>query len=369
MDHFVVSAATIGGLVSAMFFATILSQVPFGFVLDKTGPRIVLTWCILLIALGTALFALNYNYEMAFFSRILIGVGLASMGAATHIIIARNFDADDFGYVSGLVVTLGGIGGLLGTYPLAVALNRLPWVLVFGIAAIATALLAATVFTTVRPGTTEDASSDNEPQENGYLSLLRQSEFLKILALGVVTFAPIVTITGLWGGPFLQDVAKFSSEDTGAVLLLLFASTIAAGYAFGLLDKKVKSRHLLILITVGMSCLSLCLLAALSRPNAYLLVGLLLTMVFFQQFYIPLSAHMRRSVPDHMLGRASTLLSLVSVAAIPAMQIGFGSILDYTSRLGFNVQDQYRFAFAAIGILILIGGLIYSTSSNVNNTK
>ena len=66
MDHFVVSAATIGGLVSAMFFATILSQVPFGYVLDRVGPRIVLTWCILLIALGTALFALNYNYEITF---------------------------------------------------------------------------------------------------------------------------------------------------------------------------------------------------------------------------------------------------------------------------------------------------------------
>jgi len=369
MEHFVVSAATIGGLVSAMFFATILSQVPFGYVLDRVGPRIVLTWCILLIAFGTTLFALNYNYEIAFLSRILIGVGLASMGAATHIIIARNFDVGDFGYVSGLVVTLGGIGGLLGTYPLAIALNRLPWMLVFGIAAIASVLLAVAIFIAVKPGTNESESSDDVSQGNGYLSLLRQSEFLKILALGFVTFAPIVTITGLWGGPFLQDVANFSSEETGAVLLLLFASTIAAGYTFGLFDKKVKSRYWLILVTVGISCLSLILLAVLSSPDAYLLVGLLLTMVFFQQFYIPLSAHMRKSVPDHMLGRASTLLSLVSVAAIPAMQIGFGGVLDFTSSLGYEAQAQYRFAFGAMGLLILICGLIYSTSNDANDGK
>jgi len=367
MDHFVLSAATIGGLVSAMFFATILSQVPFGFILDRAGPRMVLTWCILLIAFGTVLFAVNYNYEVAFLSRILIGVGLASMGAATHIIIARNFNTDDFGYVSGLVVSLGGIGGLLGTYPLAIALNRLPWALVFGIVAIASILLAAAVFSSVKPSTIEHEQSDNISSDDSYLSLLKQSEFLKILALGIVTFAPIVTITGLWGGPFLQDVANFSAEETGAVLLLLFASTIAAGYTFGLLDKALKSRYLLILITVGISSFSLFLLAALNRPNAYLLVTLLLTMVFFQQFYIPLGAHMRKSVSDHILARASTLLSLVSVAAIPVMQIGFGAILDLTNRLGYEVQDQYRFAFAAMGILILIGGLIYSTSRNAND--
>ena len=150
---------------------------------------------------------------------------------------------------------------------------------------------------------------------------------------------------------------------------MLFASTIVAGYTFGLLDKKIKSRHWLVLTTVGMSSFSLFLLALLDDLNAYLVIVLLITTVFFQQFYIPLGAHMRKSVPDHMLGRASTLLSLVSVAAIPAMQIGFGAILDFTNRLGFGIQDQYRFAFAAIGALILVGGLIYSTSNDVNDVE
>jgi len=275
------------------------------FALSAAGPRIVLTWCILLIAFGTILFALNHSYELSFLSRILIGVGLASMGAATHIIIARNFTAEDFGYVSGLVVTLGGIGGLLGTYPLAIALERLPWGLVFGIATAVSVLLAALVFGAIKADIPRVEQSDTIASQGGYLALLRQSEFLKILMLGLVTFAPIVTITGLWGGPFLQDVANFSAEGAGAVLS--------------------SSRKWLILTAVGLSSLSLFSLAALDGLGAYPMVFILLAMVFFQQFYIPLGAHMRKYVPDDMLGRASTLLSLVSVAAIPAMQIGFGA--------------------------------------------
>jgi len=369
VERFALSAATIGGLVSSMFFATILTQIPFGVLLDRTGPRIVLTWCILLIAFGTILFALNHSYELSFLSRILIGVGLASMGAATHIIIARNFTAEDFGYVSGLVVTLGGIGGLLGTYPLAIALERLPWGLVFGIATAVSVLLAALVFGAIKADIPRVEQSDTIASQGGYLALLRQSEFLKILMLGLVTFAPIVTITGLWGGPFLQDVANFSAEGAGAVLLMFFVSTIVAGYTFGLMDKKASSRKWLILTAVGLSSLSLFSLAALDGLGAYPMVFILLAMVFFQQFYIPLGAHMRKYVPDDMLGRASTLLSLVSVAAIPAMQIGFGAILDFTNRLGFGIHDQYRFAFAAMGALIFIAGLIYSTAKNVDDVK
>ncbi|MEM9279158.1 MAG: MFS transporter [Pseudomonadota bacterium] len=367
IDRFSLSAAAVSGLVSSMFFATIVSQIPFGAVLDRIGPRIVLTWCVFLIAFGTAIFALNYTFELAFLSRILIGIGLASMGAATHIIIARNFDAGDFGYISGMVVTLGGIGGLLGTYPLAFALERVPWVFVFGIVALVSVILAFGIFAAVEPGTADADTNEEASRTDGYFSLLGQSEFLKILALGVVTYAPIVTITGLWGGPYLQDIAKFSVEGAGAVLLLLFSSTIVAGYIFGVLDKKLRSRQRLILVSVGFSVFSLLALVLLDQPNAYLVVFLLAVMVFFQQFYIPLGAHMRKSVPDNILGRASTLLSLVSVAAIPAMQLGFGAILDFSERLGLNGEDQYKVAFATMAGLILVCGTVYSTSREAND--
>lgn len=368
MDRFALSAATVGGLVSAMFFATILAQVPFGVALDRIGPRIVLSICILIIALGTGGFAIADSFDFAVVSRVLIGVGLAAMGAATHVIIARNFTAKDFGYVSGLVVTLGGIGGLLGTYPLAIALERLPWSAVFGAVAVMTLFLAGGVFRAIRPGPATPADATTSVARGGYLTLLRQPEFLKILLLGAVTYAPITTITGLWGGPFLQDVTGLTAEQSGGALLLLFSATIMAGYVFGLLDRNAASRRVLIGVAFSVSVLSLFVLAAIDEPPVGLAIALLVIMVFCQQFYIPLGAHMRKSVADELLGRASTLLSLVSVAAIPLMQLGFGAILDATAHCGSAITDQYRTAFGAMGALILVSGLIYMTARNMNDT-
>lgn len=367
MDRFVLSAATVGGLVSAMFFATIAAQVPFGVALDRIGPRIVLSMCILIVAFGTIIFAIADRYDAVLLSRILIGVGLAAMGAATHVIIAQNFSAKDFGYVSGLVVTLGGIGGLLGTYPLAFALDRLPWVTVFGFAALVTLILAFAVFRAVQQNRGSQSDQDQRQDRGGYLTLLAQPEFLKILALGAVTYAPITTITGLWGGPYLQDVIELSADQAGGVLLLLFSATIAAGYVFGVLDRVGPSRRLVIGAAVSVSAFSLLSLAAFEKPTAVISISLLVVMVFCQQFYIPLGAHMRKTVPDDMMGRASTLLSLVSVAAIPIMQLGFGAILDAGAEFGLAIQDQYRVAFFAMAAIILLMGAIYMTSRNTND--
>lgn len=359
MERFALSAATVGGLVSAMFFATLVAQMPFGVALDRVGPRLVIGLCMLVVAAGTAVFALAASYDGMLLSRVLIGVGLASMGAASHVIIARNFPAADFGYVSGLVVTIGGIGGVLGTFPLAFALERLPWPAVFGAMALAPLVLSALVFTHIAGGATpRPAEAEGRPQ--GLASLLALAEFRRILILGAVTFAPITAITGLWGGPYLQDVAGLTPEQAGAVLLVCFLATISGGYVFGLLDRRLPARRGLILSGVALSVSCLTALALLPAPGAAVSVALLLGMIFCQHFYIPLAAHMRQLVPDHMLGRASTLMMMMSVGAIPLVQLGFGAVLDWAAAAGWPVAARYQLAFGGLAGLIAICGVIYA---------
>lgn len=368
MERFDASAATIGGLVSAMFLATVIAQTPFGALLDRFGPRFVVAGCMLLIAAGAAVFALGETFEALLASRIMIGVGAASMGAASHVIIARAFPARDFGYISGLVVTLGGVGGILGSYPLSVALERLPWALVFGAVAALTVGLTLAILTAIR-----GEGPAPEPAEGalrgGYLTLLRNAEFLKILTLAIVTWAPITAISGLWGGPYLQNALGLSAETAGAVLSLMFVMTLSAGYVFGALDRRMSSRRTLIFIGAGVSMTSLFILAALPDPSAPVAIGLLLTMMFSQQFYIPLAAHMRKTAPDHILGRASTLLTLVAVAAIPAMQAAIGALLDLAAAWGLEVTDQYRVVWVVMGGLILICAAVYATARDVNEPR
>jgi hypothetical protein len=60
------------------------------------------------------------------------------------------------------------------------------------------------------------------------------------------------------------------------------------------------------------------------------------------------------------------LLALVSVAAIPLMQIGFGAVLDFGARAGFGAGAQYRMAFGCLGAMIFACGLVYATARNAD---
>ena len=141
--------ASISGLVSALFLAAVLTQIPLGAALDRYGPRRMLCLSVLMVAAGTGLFAVGTSYEMLLTARLIIGFGSAALGASTHVIVARTFPQREFGYVNGMVIMLGSSGGILGTYPLALALARFDWIWVFGTVAVAALALAAVIFRTV----------------------------------------------------------------------------------------------------------------------------------------------------------------------------------------------------------------------------
>ncbi|MFC6583738.1 MFS transporter [Sulfitobacter aestuariivivens] len=220
-------------------------------------------------------------------------------------------------------------------------------------------ILSLAIWRAVRPGAPHDTPPAPETPKEGYISLLRQRAIWRVLVLGVVTFGPITTITGLWGGPFLQDALGLQPDTAGAVLLVFFLATILGGYIFGVLDRKARSRRTVIFWGAACSVVSLTILAGVGPVGRAVPIALLLGMIFFQQFYIPLGAELRHAVPDHMLGRASTLLALVSVAAIPVLQITFGALLDIGASWDWQVADQYRLAFAGLAGVIAVCLVLY----------
>lgn len=359
MDRFEMSATVISGLVSSMFLAVVLTQLPLGAALDRYGPRRMLCISVSVVALGTGLFAIGTDYGTLLAGRIIIGFGTAVLGASIHVLVATAFPRREFGYVNGMIITLGSSGGILGTYPLALALTRYDWSVVFGVAAVFALILVAVIFRMVPPGPDQrpEVTSD---QPSGYLALMRLPEVRKILMLGLVTFAPMTTITGIWGGPFLQTVMGFSMESAGFILLALFGGSVVAAFLFGHLDRLISGRKAMILTAASTSTICLALLALLPSPGPIVTIALLLTVIFCQTFYIPLGAHMRKIVPVHMVGRASILLSLVGVAAIPVMQTGFGAILDLARTAGFDAGDQFRFSFGAMGLTMAICAAVYA---------
>jgi len=310
-----------------------------------------------LVTLGTALFAVapdlgSAAWQAVLLARVLIGAGLAATGASVQMALAQSMPAGDYGYASGLLVTLGGVGGLLGTWPLAIALERFPWSLVFG-AATGLAALVMVLVSVLVPNTNPAAVQGHEVNIS-FIALLRNQKLRGVLCLGAVTYAPIVTLTGLWGGPYLQDVHGLKPEVAGQALMGLFATTIIAGFIFGRVDRIGQGRSTVIVFTGTGSALCLVTLALLPAPPAWAALLLMGGSVFLQQFYIPLGVQLRDAVPAQAFGRANALFLLIATGAIPVMQTAFGLILDLALAMSTSSESAYRMAFGSMAAVIAV---------------
>lgn len=361
-DRLDLTATALGLVVGTMFVAHLAAQGPAGAVLDRFGPRLVMAWSLAVIGAGTLLFALAPGLGAAAWpaliaARVLVGMGIAGSAGGVQLALARFLPPGDYGYAKGLLVSLGGIGGLLGTWPLSVALERMPWSASFAMAAGLAAAALVIVLRAIPEGTPPPTSKDAAAV--GYLALLRDGAVLRILALGAVAYAPIITVTGLWGGPYLQDVHGLSPETTGKALMGLYSMAIAAGFAFGWLDRRGRARARVVVTGAIGSIACLASLALLPSPGVALALALLAGSVFLQQFYIPLGVLLRDAVPSHALGRANALMILVGVGMTPAMQTGFGAVLDVARASGFEAAAAYRMAFAAVATTIAAALVLY----------
>lgn len=358
-EQFSLNADQLGFVISVIFVVNIFAQGFIGTLLDRIGPRRIISLFLLILAAGTLACIFANSFIGLVLARIVLGTGLSVGGVGMYMLLARNFDASQFGFLNGLMVTLGGIGGLAATYPLAYAIARFGWTNVFIGLSVFTTLIAGAIFLTAQK---EPA---DKPKTTGptirYWDLVKDKRVQPLLVMACVIWAPITAITGLWGGPYYKAVHALTLEETGLFQMLFFCATMASGTAFGLIDRWTRfSRYSVILTGALVSSASLITLALTPDIPLWGANILLFVMIFAQQFYVPLIAQLRQVVPDAAIGRATSLYTIAGVSAIPVFQTLFGIVIEHSGSLPDPLK--YRLAFGMMALLVLTPTVVFALS-------
>src|SRR4030043_608310 len=139
-------AATLGILGGAFFYSFALLQIPMGPMLDRMGPRIVITSFSMIGALGAFVFAFGNSFLVALLGRILIGVGMASVLMGSMKVFVTKFPPKEFVTLIGIMQAIGSLGNIFAASPLSFLSSTIGWRLTFIIAGVVTALLAFLTF-------------------------------------------------------------------------------------------------------------------------------------------------------------------------------------------------------------------------------
>ena len=372
MRDLAIGPEALGALTGAFFFGFAAMQIPCGFFFDHFGPRRTVTGMLVLATVGITIFTLAPNWPILLTGRVLMGAGFGAMLIGSMVVISRWFPPDRFSTLTAMVLSIGLLGNLAATTPLAWAAQAAGWRTVFGAVAVFTALATIAVWLVVRdapPGHPFLARSPEPPRQmlQGLLEVLHNPRLRPILALNFTNYACTFTVQGLWGGPFLREVYGLSPIEAGNVLLSAVVAYQFGMLAFGPLDRLLDTRKW---IAIGGSTVIICILASLaiaSHPPIFVPVGAMVGIGFLSASSTMVMTHGRGIFPDRLIGRGIATINTAVMLGVACMQTLSGIIIGAFEPLadGARSETAYRALFGVLTAVLITAVAIYSRSQDV----
>ena len=362
----------LGGLTGAFFFGFAAMQIPCGFFFDRYGPRRTVVGMLILATFGGIVFTLAPTWPILLTGRALMGAGFGVMLIGSMVVISRWFPPDRFSTLTAMVLSIGLIGNLVATTPLAWGAQAVGWRIVFGGAVVFTALSTIAVWLLVRDAPAGHpflARTPESPRQmlDGLMEVVRNPRLRPILALNFCSYACTFTVQGLWGGPYLREVHGLSPIEAGNVLLAAVIAYQVGMLAFGPLDRLLDTRKR---IAVGGSLVIIGILAALalaSRPPIWVPIAAILGIGFFSASSTMVMTHARGIFPDRLIGRGMATMNTSVMLGVACMQTFSGVIVGAFEPLasGARTETAYRALFGVLSAVLLVAVAIYSRSQDV----
>ncbi len=372
MRDLAIGPEALGALTGAFFFGFAAMQIPCGFFFDHFGPRRTVAAMLVLATIGGAIFTLAPSWPVLLTGRVLMGAGFGAMLIGSMVVISRWFPPDRFSTLTALVLSIGLVGNLIATTPLAWASEAIGWREAFGFAVAFTGIAAVAVWLVVRDAPSGHPFLDRTPESprqmwQGLMEVLRNPLLRPILALNFCSYACTFTVQGLWGGPFLREVHGLSAIEAGNVLLGAVVTYQFGMLAFGPLDRMLDTRKW---IAVGGNLVTISMLATLAlaaKPPVWLPVGAILVMGFVSAASTMVLAHGRGIIPDRLIGRGMSTLNTAVMLGVAVMQTLSGIIVGAFEPLadGARSESAYRALFGVLTVVLLTAVAIYSSSRDV----
>ena len=362
----------LGGLTGAFFFGFAAMQIPCGFLFDRYGPRRTVVGMLFLATVGGVVFTLAPTWPILLTGRVLMGAGFGVMLIGSMVVISRWFPPDRFSTLTAIVLSVGLLGNLVATTPLAWAAQAIGWRAVFGVAVAFTALAAIAVWLVVRdapPGHPFLARTPEPPRQmlQGLMEVLANRRLKPVLALNFCNYACTFTVQGLWGGPFLREVHGLSPIEAGNVLLLAVVAYQMGMLAFGPLDRLLDTRKWIAFAGTSVNICILAVLALASQPPVWVPICAIIGIGFFSASSTMVLTHARGVFPDRLIGRGISTINTAVMLGVACMQSISGIIIGAFEPLtdGARTETAYRALFGVLTAVLIVAVAIYSRSQDV----
>jgi MFS family permease len=364
--EFGLTAAALGNLSAFYFYSYVAVQVPTGMLVDRYGPRRILTTGAVLAAAGGMLFAGAHTLALVQLGRLLVGASVGVAFVATMKLSTHWFSATRFATIAGVALGTGLVGAISAGAPLRWLADAYGWRAVLLALAAVTAVLALAIWTVVR----------DDPEERHYASFLSRSahrdtqrsmtgglaRVLRVPNVRLVFFVngaltvPLLTFAGLWGVPFLTTHYGYSTAMAAAYCSLMLMAWGIGGPVMGALsDRYGRRKPLYIAGTAVMSAGCAILFIVPGLPTFALVALFAVTGVASGAIMIGF-AYAKESVPAALAGTTGGVSNMGNMIGGMVMQPAVGWVLDrmWQGELAQGLPTYHFGAYRAAFALMLV---------------
>lgn len=351
-------------MASGMWFVTFaLMQIPIGIWLDRFGPRrtaaYLLGGC---ASAGAVLLTLATGPWMVAISMGLIGMGCAPVMMASVFIFAKTYSPARLAVLTSWTMGIGMLGSVLGTAPLATAVEAFGWrPVMLGITAV-TLAISFSVLAFVREPAREPAKPGDSVL-GGYLELLKIRALWFILPICAVATIPSQAIRGLWAGPYLADVYHADAIQIGEVTFFMALALVIGAFVYGPLDTIFRTRKWVIFWGSLLMVVTLAWLAFVPAAPVFHMTAALMVIGICGGGYGVLIAHAKAFMPPHLTGRGVTLINFFSIGTV-GITMFFTSAIFSTVASPDYPEWAYQVLFSFFAFLVAVGLLVYLFSTD-----
>jgi len=377
-EHFNLSATGFGHISSIYYYAYVPMQLPVGLLLDRYGPRRLLTLACLICVIGTFLFTGTTSFWVAASGRFLVGLGSAFAFVGVLKLATIWLPENRLAMVSGMTAALGTIGAMVGDNFLVFFVTQFGWVKALNAIAVMGIGLMFALWIGIH-------DKKGRYRQSGTVSTMKKGLIdLGIIArnkqiwvngmYGCLVYLPTTVFAELWGIPYLRHAIGLSADAEGLANSLLFLGfTIGAPLMGYISDKLARRKFPMIIGAIGAAVFMTIILyfPGLNEFNVQLLMFLLGLFYSAQAIVFAVG---RELSPGEAAGTAMAITNMIVMLGAMLLQPLVGHLLDYSLTLhignealvGASVENvnklytvgDYQFALSIIPLGIIIAAVL-----------
>ncbi|MEK9672500.1 MAG: MFS transporter [Rhodospirillaceae bacterium] len=353
------TAADLGLLTSANFFAFAAFQLPLGVLLDRYGPRKSEAALLLVAAAGAAVFGMAGDTPTLIIGRAMIGLGTSACLMAAFKAYSHWIPPARQPLITGFHMAIGGMGALTATKPIEIALGFTDWRGTFFILAGVT-LAAAVILFTVVPNRDRAESNETLKQSlDGARCVFASPIFWRVAPSTVLVQSGYLGIQSLWSGPWLRDVAGVSQAQMATNLSYIAASMVVGFITMGAVTDRLATRGVkpMTVALTGMSSFTMMIVLIAFRVLPGDAIALWMIFGFLGTFGILPYNAVSQAFPKELTGRVVTGLNVMVFFGAFAAQWGIGEIIDLWPRPAPDhfAPEGYKVAFLTVAAIQAAG--------------